>query len=71
MIKPFPQEAGHPANHGYARCVLCGAWRPSSRLNNHGGEQTARLACDESCQPSTKPSHFDPPTPTTKVPSSP
>lgn len=57
--RPFPLESGHPANHGYAKCRLCGVWRPRSKLNNHGGW----FACPDSCEPSTKPSHFDPPKP--------
>lgn len=29
-IRPFPLQAGHPANHGYVKCARCGTQRLAS-----------------------------------------
>lgn len=26
-VRPFPLQAGHPANHGYVQCTRCKCWR--------------------------------------------
>ena len=32
IARPFPYEAGNPANHGFARCSRCGTQRPAVGL---------------------------------------
>lgn len=66
-IRPFPLESGHPANHGYVKCFRCGVWRRADQVEAKGfGATTEGIGCVDSCQPSTKPSHYAPPTPTTE-----
>jgi len=60
VIKPFPLEAGHPANFGYVKCANCGVQRPAARLNAMG-------LCGAGCEPTKTPSHFDPPKPPTEA----
>lgn len=43
LIRPFPLEAGHPANHGYTRCTKCGAQRLRAALYEQ--EKPGGLAC--------------------------
>lgn len=26
-VRPFPLQAGHPANHGFVQCTRCKCWR--------------------------------------------
>lgn len=39
-VRPFPLQAGNPANHGYAPCVRCGTQRPLHHLLSDEGEKT-------------------------------
>lgn len=46
-VRPFPLEAGHPANHGYVLCAHCGCWRPAHKLG------PVSRACLFGCAPQT------------------
>lgn len=44
-IRPFPLQAGHPANHGFAQCPRCGRWLHPRSLT--GAVCTDVAACSE------------------------
>lgn len=47
FVRPFPLEAGHPANHGYTACAHCGVQRPAHCLGPFS------RACLLGCAPQT------------------
>lgn len=48
-----PSEAGHPARHGYAKCVRCGCWRRESELHPlHWGDGTPAEGDVRACRDS-------------------
>ena len=60
LPKPFPLQAGHPANHRYVQCARCGTWRPCAHAF-HSAEASAAylkwLESGEGDAPDLGPAH--------------